>query len=312
MVKRVLIAILAVLLLLVGGALGAAAVWANGAFDENGIMRTDAGTIVPGPDARSTIIDIDKFEANVPYIGSLGTTHLTVMTGEGSDPSNTLFFGAGATPDVDAFVKGSAYAVALREGSEWVTREVPGTLIPPLPRDQQFWLAQDVGRIPGIVVPSDRPLTLLVMHPSGIPSGPLALSIDFSIPQVGRWVLGMAIAAAVLVIVGLILIVVVIRMRGRRGRHEAAVAEPVVAEPVVAEPVVAEPVVAEPVVAEPVAAEPVAAEPVAAEPVVAEPVVAEPVAETLFDTEEAVESAPVTETDSEDVDPAAAKQHDRD
>ncbi len=232
MVKRVLVAILAVLLLVVGGALATAAVWAHSAFDSNGVMRFDAGTIDPGPDARSTIIDVDRYQASVPYIGELGTTRLAVSTGEGSDPSNILFIGAAATPDVDTFVKGSAYAVALRDGSEWTTREVPGALIPPLPRDQTFWLAQDVGRNPGIAVPDDRPLTLVVMHPAGVPSGPLVMSIDFAIPQVARWVLGMAIAAGVLLIAGIVLLIVVVRMRGRRGRHEGDVVEVVPDTPV--------------------------------------------------------------------------------
>ena len=227
MVKRVLVAIVAVLLLLLGGALGAAAFWANGAFDDNGVMRFDAGTITPGTDARSTIVDVARFGATIPYIGDLGTTRLSVTTGESADPSNTLFIGAAATPDVDTFVKGSAYAVGIREGADWITREVPGALIPGLPRDQQFWLAQDVGRNPGIVVPSERPLTLLIMHPAGIPSGPLVLSIDFAIPQASQWVLGMAIASGVLLLVGLTLVFVVVRMRGRRGRHEVAVDAPV-------------------------------------------------------------------------------------
>ncbi len=317
MVKRVLVAILAVLLLIMGGVLGAAAIWANSAFDENGVMRTDAGTIDPGANARSTIIDIDRFEASVPYIGELGTTRLTVMTGEGSDPSNTLFFGAAATSDVDTFVKGSAYAVGIRDGSEWVTREIPGALIPPLPRDQQFWLAQDVGRNPGIVVPSDRPLTLLVMHPSGVPSGPLTLSLDFAIPQIAKWVLGMAIAAVVLIIIAIILIIVVIRMRGRRGRHEGdvvvAAAAPVVVEsaPVVEAVPVVEPA---PVVE---AAKPETEEPVAPE----EPFVEEPVADTLFDAEPAPEPEPAsqpvaapdlmpTEEIAEGADPPAAEKHD--
>lgn len=219
-----LVAILAMLLLVVGGALGSAAIWAHGSFDDSGVMRFDAGTIDPGPDARSTIVDIDRFSATIPYIGELGTTRLSVSTGETADPSNTLFIGAAATPDVDTFVRGSAYAVGIKDGGVWTIRAVPGSLIPPLPRDQDFWLAQDVGRNPGIVVPGARPLTLLVMHPSGIPSGPLVLSTDFVIPTAGQWVLGMAIAAGVLLLVGLFLLVLVFRMRGRRGRHEAAVA----------------------------------------------------------------------------------------
>ncbi|MDQ5975903.1 MAG: hypothetical protein QG661_3112, partial [Actinomycetota bacterium] len=172
MIKRIIVVIVAIVMLAAGVACATAAVWVNGAFDENGVMRFDAGTIEPGADARSVIVDVDRFGATIPYIGQFGTTRLSVRTGERADPSDTLFFGAASTSDVDAFVKGSAYAVALRSGSEWTTRDVPGALVPPLPRPQPFWLAEDVGREPAIVVPQDRPLTLLVMHPSGIPTGP--------------------------------------------------------------------------------------------------------------------------------------------
>ena len=247
MIKRVLTAIVAVLLLIAGGALAAAAGWVHTAFDESGTMRFDAGTITPGPDARSTVIDVATFGATVPYIGEFGSTRLSVTTGERGDPSDVLFIGAASTDDVDAFVKGSPYAVALRIGSEWITKEVPGALIPPLPRDQPFWLAQEVGPNPGLVVPSDRPLTLLIMHPAGIPSGPLTLSIDFTIPLAARWSLGLAIAAGVLLIVGVVLLIVVARMRGRRGRHEFDADVPLPAATVeIAEPEIAEPEIAEP------------------------------------------------------------------
>ncbi len=288
MVKRILLAVLAVILLLLGGAVAAAAVWANGAFDDRGVMRFDAGTINPAVDARSTIIDVDKFSASIAYIESLGSTQLSVSAAESADPTNAVFFGAAATPDVDAFVKGSSYSVAIKDGSQWTTRDVPGSLLPPLPRDQQFWLAQAVGPQPAITVPADRPLTLLVMNPSAVPTGPITLSIDFVVPRANDWILGMAIAAGVLIVVGLILIVIVIRIRGgrgKRGKHEPGVEEPVIEPVVEAEP---EPVVeAEP---EPV----VEAEP---EPVVeAEP---EPVVEAEPEPVVEAEPEPVVEAEPE-------------
>lgn len=220
MVKKVLLGILAALLLVAGGALGAAAVWAYGTLGPDGVMRFDAGTISPGPQDHATIVDIDRFSATVPYIGELGTITLSISSGERGDPADTLFLGAAATTDVDAYLKGTAYAVALKDGDEWTTRAVPGEATPALPREQTFWIAQGVGAQPAIPVPPDRPLTLVMMHPSTVPTGPVTLSILFTVPQASNWVLGMAIAAGVLVLLAVLLVVLIVRMRTRRGRHQ--------------------------------------------------------------------------------------------
>ncbi len=59
---------------------------------------------------------------------------------------------------------------------------MPGASALPLPREQDIWIADDVGRRASIEVPQERPLTLVLMHPSAIPSGPLALAVDFTVP----------------------------------------------------------------------------------------------------------------------------------
>jgi hypothetical protein len=219
-IKRILVGLLAAVLLLAGGVAGAAAIWAYSTFGMKGLMSFDAGTITPGATAKSTILDIDKFGATVPYIGAYGTTTLSASTGQPADPTETLFIGAASTSDVDAFVKGTPYAVAIREGTQWTTREVPGVTNPPLPRTQTFWQAQAVGARPAIVVPEQRPLTLVIMHPSGIPSGPVTLRIDFTVRNASQWITGLAIASGILLLLGILALVVLFRMRGRRGRHQ--------------------------------------------------------------------------------------------
>jgi hypothetical protein len=219
-IKRILVGLLAAVLLIAGGAAGAAAIWAYSTFGMSGLMSFDAGTISPGPSARSTILDIDKFGATVPYIGAYGTTTLSVSTGEPGDSSETLFIGAAKTADVDAYVKGTPYAVAIREGTEWTTRDVPGVGEPELPRTQSIWTVQAVGARPAIVVPDERPLTLVVMHPSTIPSGPVSLSIDFTVKNASEWITGLAIASGILLLLGVLALVVLFRMRGHKGRHQ--------------------------------------------------------------------------------------------
>ncbi|MEI6360612.1 MAG: hypothetical protein WCP95_00625 [Actinomycetes bacterium] len=219
-IKRILVGLLAAVLLLAGGAAAAAAIWAYSTFGMNGLMSFDAGTIAPGSTAKSTILDIDKFGATVPYIGAYGTTTLSVTSDEPGDSTQTLFIGAAKTEAVDGYVKGTPYAVAIRDGSEWTTRDVPGTGQPALPRTQTFWDVQAVGARPSIVVPDQRPLTLVVMHPSAIPSGPVTLSIDFTVRNASQWITGLAIASGILLLLGILALVVLFRMRGRKGRHQ--------------------------------------------------------------------------------------------
>ena len=219
-IKRILVGLLAAVLLIAGGIAAAAAIWAYSTFGMKGLMSFDAGTITPGPTAASTILDIDKFGATVPYIGAYGATSLSVTTNQTGDPTETLFIGAARTSDVDVYVKGTPYAVAIRQGSEWTTREVPGVATPALPRTQTFWQAQAVGARPAIVVPEERPLTLVIMHPSGIPSGPVTLNIDFTVRNASQWITGLAIAAGILLVLGVLALVILFRMRGSRGRHQ--------------------------------------------------------------------------------------------
>ncbi len=334
MVKRVLLGAVAVLLIAAGAAAGVIAAWANGQFGTDGVMSFDAGTIIPADASQATVIDIERFGATIPFIGPMGTTSLSVTSGESGDPSDTLFIGAGATADVDAYLKGAPYTVAIRNGSGWTTRDVPGGASAALPRQQGFWLDDSVGRHPDIQVPDLRPLTVVVMHPSGLSSGPVTLGIEFRVPDSATWIVGFAIAAVLLLALGVLLLVVAMRGGRRRGRHEdgvqtaagetVAVADtvdagthvevgPAADEPSVAadaqpatvlaepddEPVAGEPVVDEPVVDEPVVDEPVVDEPVADEPVVdepdAEPVADEPVAD------EPVVDEPDDEPDAEPV-----------
>ncbi len=244
MVKRVILGIFALLLIAAGAGAGVIAAWANGEFGPAGAMTFDAGTIVPAEGSQATVIDIERFDATIPFIGPLGTTTLSVSTGEAADPSDTLFIGAGSTADVDAYLKGAPYTVAIRSGSAWTTREVPGGVSPPLPREQDFWLEDAVGRHPDISVPDQRPLTVAVMHPAGLPTGPVTLGIDFRVPDAASWIRGFAIASVVLLLLGAILLVVAVRggrRRAGRGRHEAGALAEAAAPEAAAVDAVAEP-----------------------------------------------------------------------
>lgn len=226
MVMRVALGVAAVLLLLAGLAAGGLAVWASAVFGSDGALRVDAGTITPAPGTIATIVDVDRFSATVPYVGDLGTTSLSVTSGDAGDASDTVFLGAARTPEVDAYLKGTPYSVAIREGDAWTVRAVPGAAVPPLPREQDLWITDDVGRRASIEVPQDRPLTLVLMHPSAVPGAQLALSVDVAVPAVATWVVWGLVAAGVLIALGVLLLALAVSRRRTAGRHAVGAAPP--------------------------------------------------------------------------------------
>jgi hypothetical protein len=221
---RVVLGIVGVVLVLAGIAAGGVAAWASAVFGSEGTLRLDAGTITPAPGTIATVIDVDRFSATVPYVGGLGRTSLSVASGDAGDPSDTMFVGAAGTAAVDAYLRGTPYSVAIREGGAWTVRAVPGASAPALPRQQDLWITDDVGRRAAIEVPPERPLTLVLMHPSAIPSGQLVLAVDFAVPGVTTWVAWLLAAAAVLLVSGAVLLVLALRRRRRPGRHAAGAA----------------------------------------------------------------------------------------
>jgi hypothetical protein len=220
-VGRAVLGVVGVLLLIAGLAAGGAAAWASAVFGSDGALRSDAGTVTPVPGTIATIIDVDRFGATVPYVGALGRTSLSVTSGDTGDPSDTVFLGAARTPAVDAYLRGTPYSVAIREGDAWSVRAVPGTSLPALPREQDLWITDDVGRRASIEVPPERPLTLVLMHPSALPSSQLVLTVDVTLPAVTTWVVWLLVAAAVLIALGVLLLLLSFRRRRGPGRHVA-------------------------------------------------------------------------------------------
>jgi hypothetical protein len=215
-VRRVILGVLGAVLLLVGLAAGAAALWAYAVLGNDGILRYSEGTITPGASAQATIIDVDRFSVTVPVVGGLGDTTLSVTA-----PAGDVFFGAAATPDVDAYLTGVPYSVAVRNAGDWSVTDIPGGQPAADPAAQAFWLASDSGARAAIAVPASRPLTLVAMTPTGAVTGPLELSVDVTVADVGAYVTWLAVTAGVGVLIGILLLVLAFRRKRPMGRHAA-------------------------------------------------------------------------------------------
>ena len=212
-----ILAVVGGLLVLVGVAAGAVAVWGYTSVGSDGVVHLPIGTVSPDESARAAIVDVGTFAVTAPYVGALGQSELVVTS---ATPGRTVFVGAAATPAADAYLAGVPYAAAFREGDAWSVRGVPGGQPLP-PPTSGTWLAQATGTSPGIEVPEQRPLSLVVADPTGEPVGAFELGVAFTIPDASSWLLGLAIAAGVLVVVGGVLVFLGLRRRRALGKHAA-------------------------------------------------------------------------------------------
>jgi hypothetical protein len=228
-VKRVLLGIVGALLVLVAAVVGSFAAWGYLTFGNGGSLRYDLGTVVPGATDTSIVVDVDRFGASIPYLDAIGETQLAARSAQPGGEGTSLFVGAARTPDADAFVKGTPYAVGIRTADGWQVRQIPGGSALPATTAVP-WLSQASGSTALLDVPTSRPLTLVVARSDGAPVGAVLLGADFAVPTARTWAMWLGIAAAVVLIVGIVLLVVAVRRRRPRGAHEAGVTAAVAAE----------------------------------------------------------------------------------
>ncbi len=217
--KRVLLGVCGVVALLLAVVLGSLAGWGQATFADGGSLRMDLGTVVPGDTDTAIVFDVARFGASVPYLDAVGRTQLAVHSAKPDGTQTDMFVGAAATDQVDAFVKGTAYAVGLHDADGWQVRLIPGTLPLPAPGSGS-WLAAAAGPTALIDVPTSRPLTVLVARSDGAPVGPVALAADFTVPGARTWTLWLAVAALVALIAGVVLVLLAVRARRPKGAHE--------------------------------------------------------------------------------------------
>ena len=238
MVKRVLLGTVGALLVLVAAVVGSFAAWGYLTFGNGGSLRYDLGTVVPGATDTSIVVDVDRFGASIPYLDAIGETQLAARSAQPGGEGTSLFVGAARTPDADAFVKGTPYAVGIRTADGWQVRQIPGGSALPATTAVP-WLSQASGSTALLDVPTSRPLTLVVARSDGAPVGAVLLGADFAVPTARTWAMWLGIAAAVVLIVGIVLLVVAVRRRRPRGAHEAGVTAAVAAGAAEPEPDVA-------------------------------------------------------------------------
>lgn len=214
--RRVLLGCAAVLLVVGGGAGITAGGWLLTTFGPDGILKGSLGEIVPQPGSLAVVVDVERFDVAVSLPDGFAQTRLAVRPSAG----DVVFLGAGPTSEVDVYLTGTAYTVAARTATGWETRFVPGDRTVDLPGPVAWWLAIDQGPEAGIVVPPQRPLTVVMAHPGGVASGPLAVGYEVLVPQAGGWSIGLLAAGSAAVLLGIGCAIVALLLGRRSGKHQ--------------------------------------------------------------------------------------------
>ena len=119
MTRGVKMLVVGIALVIAGVILDGAGVMLWSTVDSDGRIVVPVGVVDAGQ-ARTLVVDIDRYAAAPPGLQSLGRTRLSVIARE------KVFLAVGSTPDVDGALRGSTYVAANGAGSGWQVAEVPG------------------------------------------------------------------------------------------------------------------------------------------------------------------------------------------
>jgi hypothetical protein len=214
--KRVLGAIVALLIIAVGAAVAAVGALGLSVFGTDGTYTATGRSVDSAPESVAVIADLTGVEVDLPYHELLGEATLSLAADDGS----TLFLGQADQAAVDDYLFGSPYDLATKNGS-WTLTPVAGinTAVAP-PTEQSFWTQSAVGKRPSLTLQDNSgPQTLVVMHADGQPGVSATITLGFTGERIGP-----ASIAAVAVGLLLILLTFLVILWRRRARRRAATA----------------------------------------------------------------------------------------
>jgi hypothetical protein len=215
MIRKVVLLVAGAFTLCLAAGFGFLAYSVHSTFSSDGRLVLTLGTLELGP-ARTLVVDIDRFSAEVPYLDSLGSTKLVVST-----PS-TSFVGIAGTQDLDNLLRGTTYVVGMRQTNSWITSTVPGRASAVEPHTlaaQKLWLAAAQGTQVELAVPQSRPITMVVAGEQSLDG--VTVGAVFELSHSSLLVTLGAIAAGILAVGGVVLLGLGLRP-ARRGVHNTA------------------------------------------------------------------------------------------
>lgn len=188
-----------------------------------GVVSQDFGDLQSGPDDVAVIADdvrADVVPTGIPSVveaalGAFGAgpSQLVRRYGEffliGSSATSTQgFLGTGAAPDVDEYLFGHPYAVAVLDSGRWQLRAVPGKGQPGPPDTAVAWSAQATGSPAELPATHLSGQTLVVMNADGSAGVTQSLRLEYRAPHARAAITGAAALAVLCAGLGLALVLI--------------------------------------------------------------------------------------------------------
>lgn len=216
----ILVTVLGTALLIGAIPAAVAAVGIQATVGRSGVVSQPLGELRAAPDDVAVVVDGVSARLVTPatptWLGDLlalaGTDAATLATDLGevtliaSSASDTAFLGVGAVEDVNDYLDGSPYSVAVRESGEWPTVSVPGTGVPALPEGQPWWRASSAGPAPELPAAALDGQTLVLMRQDASAAPAASLRLQYRVPGADRALQSSALMAAGSAVGGVLLV----------------------------------------------------------------------------------------------------------
>ena len=192
---------------------------------------TDVAVLVDGVSARLQPPEPPDAVTGLLALADTDVASIAAQIGEftlvvKSTGDSSVFLGVAPVDSVNAYLQGTPYAVAVRDGQVWSTVSVPGSATPVLPEAVDLWSASSVGNPAELAAADLTGETLIIMNPDGTPGVEANLTLEYRVPGADRVIEITAVTAAGASVGGLMLVlggawlVVGRRGGGVRGRHQ--------------------------------------------------------------------------------------------
>ena len=170
----------------------------------------DAAVIVDGVDARLVSPDTPPWLSDALALAGTDVPGVLQDIGEvvlvASPAAGSAFLGVAPAEDVNSYLDGTSYSVAVGRAGEWPTISVPGRGAPSVPAGEQWWVAQGVGDAPELPAQALDGHTLVLMKADAAPGPQAALRLEYRVPGADRALQGVALSAAAAAGGGLLLV----------------------------------------------------------------------------------------------------------
>lgn len=147
---------------------------------------SDTAVVVDGVSARLVAPDAPEWAAGALALAGTDVGSLAADLGEvvlvATPAEGEAFVGVAPVEEVNAYLDGTAYSVAVRESGEWPTVSVPGIGAPAPPQGEGIWVAAASGAAPELPAGTLEGLTLVLMRTDATAGPEAALRLEYRLP----------------------------------------------------------------------------------------------------------------------------------